>query len=223
MKEINLVAVNPCPIVFKDTYDFDFVNKWKDRFDEIHSKIDPYENTQLERDGGISSVSRAYQDPPHDWPEFADFNKFLMDRASIIADIWNFDERAGLRLTESWCNVHPQGAWTDVHHHHGIAIATASYLCVPPDSGRFLIKNPYEHFKRSEPLREEIIMSGDEWIPVDVHTNDVLFFPGWLPHKTEKNKNADKEKRYIMSWNIAAMEPLHRASPEEPRYVLRPK
>ncbi|SVB48464.1 uncharacterized protein METZ01_LOCUS201318 [marine metagenome] len=211
-------CLNPFPIVFKDTYDFDFVNKHKEKFDMIFTEIEPENNTQLEKGGGTSSVSRTYTDPPHEWSEFAHFNAWIMDRANMIADVWNFDARCGLAFTESWCNVHPQHAWTSAHHHQGIAIATASYLWVPPDSGRFLLQNPYEHFKRSEPVREEYHMAAYDWIPVDVKTNDVLFFPGWLSHKTEKNIN--DEERYVMSCNISAMEPMRRASPKEPREVL---
>ena len=39
-----------------------------------------------------------------------------------------------------------------------------------------------------------------EWEPIEVKTNDVIFFPGWLRHKTEKN-NSD-ENRYVMSANM---------------------
>ena len=210
-------CLNPFPIVFKDTYEFDF-DKHKEKLDMIFSEIEPHNNTQLERGGGTSSVSRTYTDPPHEWPEFEDFKQWLMDRTNMIADIWNFDARCGLDITESWCNVHPRGAFTSKHHHQNIAIATTSYLSVPADSGRFLIQNPYEHFKRSEPIREEYHMAQYDFIPIDVRTNDVLFFPGWLSHKTEKN--AHDELRYVMSWNVSAMSPIERASPKEPRHVL---
>ena len=29
-------------------------------------------------------------------------------------------------------------------------------------------------------------LSDKIWGPIEVETNDVLFFPGWLTHKTEK-------------------------------------
>ena len=210
-------CLNPFPIVFKDTYEFDF-DKHKEKFDMIFSQIEPENNTQLEPDGGTSSVSRTYTDPPHEWPEFEDFKQWLMDRTNMIADVWNFDARCGLGITESWCNVHPRGAYTSKHHHQGVAIATSSYLWVPQGSGRFLIQNPYENYKRSEPLRYEYHMAQYDFIPIDVRTNDVLFFPGWLSHKTEKN--FQDELRYVMSWNISAMQPLDRASPKEPRNIL---
>ena len=116
-------CLNPFPIVFKDTYEFDF-DKHKEKYDMIFSQIEPENNTQLERDGGTSSVSRTYTDPPHEWPEFEDFKQWLMDRTNMIADVWNFDARCGLGITESWCNVHPRGSFTSKHHHQNVAIAT---------------------------------------------------------------------------------------------------
>ena len=211
-------CLNPFPIVFKDTYELNFDEKAKEKIDMIFSQVEPYNNPHLERGGGTSSISRTYTNPPHEWPEYQDFKQWLMDRANMIADIWNFDARCGLGITESWCNVHPRGAFTSKHHHQNIAIATTSYLSVPADSGRFLIQNPYEHFKRSEPLRQDYHMAQYDFIPIHVETNDVLFFPGWLSHKTEKNVQDDK--RYVMSWNISAMEPIGIESPKEPREVL---
>jgi len=53
------------------------------------------------------------------------------------------------------------------------------------------------------PIREDYFDSDKNrmWRPVEVETNDVLFFPGYLEHKTEVNKT--DEKRYIMSINIS--------------------
>ena len=42
---------------------------------------------------------------------------------------------------------------------------------------------------------------GMEWSPIEVTTGDVIFFPGWLNHKTEKNMS--KENRFVMSWNLS--------------------
>ena len=39
-----------------------------------------------------------------------------------------------------------------------------------------------------------------DYVPIQVETNDVLFFPGWLTHKTEKSKSI--ENRYVMSLNV---------------------
>ena len=159
-------CLNPFPIVFKDTYELNFDEKAKEKIDMIFSQVEPYNNPHLERGGGTSSISRTYTTPPHERPENQDFKQWLMDRANMIADIWNFDAR----------------------------------------------------FKRSEPVRQDYHMAQYDFIPIHVETNDVLFFPGWLSHKTEKNVQDDK--RYVMSWNISAMEPIGIESPKEPREVL---
>ena len=54
-------------------------------------------------------------------------------------------------------------------------------------------------YKYSEPLHPDY-WNGMEWEAIDVKTNDVIFFPGWLRHKTEKNTS--DESRYVMSANI---------------------
>jgi ectoine hydroxylase-related dioxygenase (phytanoyl-CoA dioxygenase family) len=63
-----------------------------------------------------------------------------------------------------------------------------------------MIKNPLQIYKLGEPLDYYYYDNQKEWMPIEVKTNDVLFFPGWLTHKTEKNLS--DEHRYVMSLNI---------------------
>ena len=39
-----------------------------------------------------------------------------------------------------------------------------------------------------------------DWETIKVETNDVIFFPGWLVHRTQPN--LVDEGRYVMSLNI---------------------
>ena len=119
---------------------------------------------------------------------------------------WNCDPHVQKSILKSWINVHPQGAYTDEHMHHGVLMAVAAYLHVPKNGGNLLVKNPLTPYKFSEPTHRDyfsdhISESGLEWTPIKVETGDVLFFPGWLQHKTEKNMS--KEFRFVMSWNIS--------------------
>ena len=63
-----------------------------------------------------------------------------------------------------------------------------------------MVKNPYSIYKLGEPLDYNYYDQGMDWEYIDVQTNDVLFFPGWLTHKTEVNKT--NENRYVMSLNV---------------------
>ena len=43
-------------------------------------------------------------------------------------------------------------------------------------------------------------MNVEPWRRIDVSQGDVIFFPGWLRHKTEPNYT--NERRLILSMNI---------------------
>ncbi len=137
--------------------------------------------------------------PPTAWEEYEYFTtKWLPDRVNRIMERWRL-ANAPLHISESWINVHNKGGWTEEHDHQLSVIALGCYLNVPENSGRLLIKTPMQAYKYSEPLHPDY-WNGMEWEAIDVKTNDVIFFPGWLRHKTEKN-NSD-ESRYVMSANI---------------------
>ena len=106
-----------------------------------------------------------------------------------------------MSVAESWINVHRKGGWTEAHHHQNACIAIAAYLEVPENSGNLLIENPLRPYKCSEPIAQN---STDLiWGTIEVETNDVLFFPGWLTHKTELNSTDNP--RYVLSTNLSTL------------------
>ena len=135
-----------------------------------------------------------------------------------IRDRWNCDPGVKRAVMKSWINVHPQGAYTMEHNHHGVLMAVAAYLHVPKNGGNLLVKNPLTPYKAGEPIHRTYFSESEgrdglEWTSIPVETGDVLFFPGWLNHKTEKNSS--KENRFVMSWNVsyatdAQLEVAHR-------------
>tara|TARA_B100000029_G_scaffold455939_1_gene483567 strand:+ start:1004 stop:1633 length:630 start_codon:yes stop_codon:yes gene_type:complete len=198
-----LEPLNPNPYIFKDSYDF--------KFDDIKERVDEYcemahdmtvtkKFDTLEMDGGITTVVCSNIHPPHDWEHFHDFrDNFLYPRVNEIWERWRLMP-LGKHISQGWINRHPRGGWTKEHHHQNVQVAVSCYLKVPENSGRFMVKNPLEVHKMGEPLNYYYYDQQMDYTPIDVKTNDVLFFPGWLKHKTEKS-NAD-ENRYIMSLNI---------------------
>tara|TARA_R100001082_G_C4349498_1_gene153881 strand:- start:530 stop:1234 length:705 start_codon:yes stop_codon:yes gene_type:complete len=208
-----LRAYNPWPTILRAKYDFDFENKLKhkvidslkasDRFIKSMNMATP------EKNGGVTSVVLD-QDPnhpmPHSWPEFDDFGKFVLRTSREVVHKWHCNPACERAVAKSWINVHPQGAYTEEHNHHGVLMAVAAYLYVPPNGGNLLVKNPLTSYKFGEPLSPAYFsdvgaQDGLEWTPIKVETGDVLFFPGWLQHKTEKNMS--KENRFVMSWNVS--------------------
>ncbi len=193
--------LNPFPYIFKTQFDFEFEDI-REKVEDYITRSKEYTDEQglitPERDGGITTV--VLDDFPHLWEEMEPLQGFLSE---CVGEYWNklkFHDGLSKRVVRSWINKHPEGGWTGEHNHHGICIAVACYLHVPPGSGRLMIKNPMMPYKMAEPLHPSFFPMGMEWTYIDVKTNDMLLFPGWLNHKTEVNQT--KEDRYIMSLNI---------------------
>ena len=204
--------INPFPYIYKSKFDFEF-DTVKDRVEKyINDSQEIVEEKKIktpERDGGISGVAlhskEGYypnNDFPHKWFGL-EFDEFLHD---CIKTIWEERHYAGggKSIERSWINCHYKGGYTGEHLHAGVAIACVCYLKVPYGSGGLQIKNPLAAYDTSEPKVDWYYRSELEWMTIPVETNDVIFFPGWLLHRTEVNHT--KEGRYVMSINIHGIE-----------------
>tara|TARA_B100000614_G_C14404599_1_gene435199 strand:+ start:200 stop:817 length:618 start_codon:yes stop_codon:yes gene_type:complete len=197
-------SYNPFPIIHRCKYDFNFDKsplkaRTMGHLGAAKSLIEEKQYDTMEKGGGTTSVVISKEVPPHVWEEFKDFLPWFYERVNRVWDIWHLSPM-NKHLSDSWINVHPKGAWTAEHHHQNVTVACAAYLHVPEGSGRFMVKNPYWQYKLGEPLDYNYYDQGMDWEYIDVHTNDVLFFPGWLTHKTEVNKT--NKDRYVMSLNV---------------------
>ncbi len=216
--------INPFPFIFKAPYDFKFeenrekIEKSLTQADKI---IEEHQLRTPEMGGGTTSVvlmGCGVEDsvtkkvtpfqPPHAWEEWNHFTTvWLPEQLEKVWQAWRL-EPCHKYISESWINKHPVGAWTEEHDHQNVTIAMGCYLNVPKDSGRLMIKNPLQMYKYSEPIHhtywDKSPTTGDDmsWAYIPVETNDVVFFPGWLRHKTEVNKNKEGLDRYIMSCNV---------------------
>jgi uncharacterized protein (TIGR02466 family) len=192
------------PLILQDNYpDFDWP-KLKPKCFSLVSRAKA--NSFLEKDGGASSVSLQSQDSdqPHTWKEFAKFQEWMNPRINEAIEKFHLTEQP-YQVSNSWINRHPTGAWTDEHVHRDIQITIAVYLQVPENSGRIMFRDPLEANWAGQPS-EWRGQDGASWYPVDIKTGDVLFFPGWLPHKTEVNKS--KQDRYVMTINLMGQVPM---------------
>ena len=200
--------INPFPYIYKSKFDFEF--------DTVKDKVEKYINNSQEiieekkiktpeKDGGISGVAlhskEGYypnNDFPHKWFGL-EFDEFIHD---CIKTIWK--ERhytfGGKSIERSWINCHNKGGYTGEHLHHGINLACVCYLKVPDNSGGLQIKNPLSAYDTGEPKIETYYSDDYNWSTINVKSNDVIFFPGWLLHRTEPNQV--DEKRYVMSINV---------------------
>ena len=202
--DIGMKSYNPFPIIHRCKYDFNFEKsslkaRTMGHMEAAKSVIDEKKYDTMEKGGGTTSVVISREVPPHIWEEFEDFMPWFYERVNRIWDLWHLTPMNKM-LSESWINVHPKGAWTAEHHHQNVTVACAAYLHVPEGSGRFMVKNPYSIYKLGEPLDYNYYDMEMDWEYIDVQSNDVLFFPGWLTHKTETNKTDNN--RYVMSLNV---------------------
>jgi len=199
--------VNPTPYLFKGKYDFKFEKNKQKIFDNLVLAKDVSKHYNVEqplmRGDALTSVvlmGTQYQ-PPHTWPEFRDFVEgWLPSRIGEIWETWRLESRVNNYISESWLNVHPKGGWTAEHCHNRAIIAVSCYLNVPPNSGNLVVENPMQIYKCAEPMHANYDSLGLKWHTVDVETNDVLLFPGWLRHKTEINQS--DEERIVITTNI---------------------
>ena len=215
--------INPFPYVFKAKYDFKFEEnraKIEDLINTSKSIIDEHELRTPELGGGTTSVVMLGTgtkgedgkikpfEPPHAWKEWEHFTTvWLPEQLERVWTEWKL-EPAKKYISESWINEHPPGAWTEEHDHHNVTVAMGCYLNVPRDGGRLMLKNPMQSYKYAEPIHhtywDKSPTTGEDmsWAYIPVETNDVVFFPGWLRHKTEVNNNRLGKNRYIMSLNV---------------------
>jgi uncharacterized protein (TIGR02466 family) len=102
-------------------------------------------------------------------------------------------------ISSMWANSHLEGAWSDLHIHSVHQLAGCFYLDFPQDSGDILFLNPLEYHYNAFPFSEK----GQEentWQPAHVAQGDLIFFPAFLKHKTEKNKS--NQQRISINFNI---------------------
>ncbi len=189
-------------IIVRLNYNFEFERKLKEKCDEsIDYSNNHSDKVPLESGDAVSTVIHNVNGEPHTWVENRRFVEFLYANLPNIQKEFKLIEKQ-LSISNSWVNRHSRGGETLEHTHPGIDLVVSSYLYCPPNSGNLIIRDPLEYHRWSS--FNDISLDYDKhqypWIEVPVKTNDVLIFPGWLVHKTEKS-NTDID-RYVMTTNL---------------------
>ena len=188
-----LVDVTPfSPIVLKSKYIWDNkseVIKWCENL--VNSEKPKQDTSWI---NGISKNSSV----PHMNPIFKNFYNWLDGIAmDIIVNQYGYDKNMLYTIQNSWINLHSPGGSTEIHHHGPAIISVATYLHMPENGGYIEFKDPLEYNKGYFPVAGEDDISN--WKVVPTLTNDVVLFPGWLRHRTQKNKS--KENRWVLTTN----------------------
>lgn len=180
------------PLIYKFQWDFDkdkIYPKLCKLFDQVET------NSDLEKGDALSTVSLDEHLQPHTWSELKDFQQWLGEKIFAIRKEHNFYEEFS-RVINSWANRHYAGGETIEHvHNYGTFVASCYFSC-PPNSGNIVFKDPLEYHKATFPVIPELSFNHE----VEVQTNDVLIFPGWLKHSVLPSKT--DEERIVITFNI---------------------
>jgi len=174
-------------LIYKFNYDFSNIPT-----ELIINKLS-FDCIDLQRGNALSSVHKNPH--PHQLEENKCFVFWMLDKCKNIFDIWEYDYK-DVVVSNSWCNIHKKSGETKEHNHGMSNLSVVSYLKKPQNSGEILFRDPLDIYKSMEPSRN----ISNPWRKLITKENDVLFFPGWLYHKVEKNNS--NQDRIVMTYNI---------------------
>lgn len=122
-----------------------------------------------------------------------------------VANFWehlDYRHDTSVTITASWANEHLKGDFTGEHTHCGGAeqshISAVYYFKKPVNSGHIEFADPLDFIKRMTPIHHYSEL--DSYIEVPAEQYDLILFPSWLKHRTQKN-NSD-ESRVAVSMNF---------------------
>jgi uncharacterized protein (TIGR02466 family) len=189
-------SINPfSPLIFKAHYS---------GFSELHLQAAAEilsmstGETMLETGAARSSVSNQAL-PPHHHQMFADFFNWQDTIAQkIIKDHLMLSQQYDYVVGNSWVNLHGNTGKTVAHCHGLAALSTVAYIRLPDNSGLTEFKDPWFDLK-SLHERSDSDVGLKEWASVNAIEGDVLFFPGWLQHRSQPSNSSNN--RWILSSN----------------------
>jgi uncharacterized protein (TIGR02466 family) len=186
--------------IWKFTYEFNY-DSLKPHINNIFSHWSvSKESSLIESGDALSTVSVGVYDfaiQPHNLSVLDDYHQWLSSKIAFVWDKLEYNINAS-EISKSWFNVHKKGGKTLEHAHNRTDLVVSSYIRCPAGSGNIEFRDPLESHKLGFPVD----LDNNLWREVSVKTNDVLFFPGWLNHRTQEN-TTDQE-RIVMTYNINA-------------------
>ena len=159
---------------------------------------------EVEKDGGITST--GHLDAPHMWPEMLVLRKWFDQRAEEILKLWDLNFNS-FGVTKSWVNSHYNGAWTDSHDHGNAHLVCSVYLKQPSYGGNLEFENQGRTLFANYPFAQNKSKLHNYYTEVEVQQGDVVFFPGWLSHRSQPNKSLDRRIVMGMNWHCELERP----------------
>jgi uncharacterized protein (TIGR02466 family) len=160
---------------------------------------------EVEQDGGITST--GHLDAPHLWDETRLLNGWLRGQAEKVLTAWNLNYNT-FGITKSWVNSHFEGAWTDTHDHGDSHLVCSVYIQQPENGGNLEFENKERTLFAGYPrFAQNQSKLHNYFTEVEVKQGDVVFFPGWLSHKSQPNKSLQRRIVMGMNWHCALERP----------------
>jgi len=152
--------------------------------------------SSLEKNGGISTYEVENQ--LHKIDEIKQLVDLVLFHCRIYWRILDIDERLSPRIDQCWSNIHTAGAFTLQHSHSLMPMVGSFYLKAKKNSGDLILTNPSEYSLTNIPFSRSIEQKIET--SVKIQTGDLVFFPGYIRHKTGENFSEDD--RIVITFNI---------------------
>lgn len=189
---MSLLPVNPFPpIIFRDHFEFSD-NHRAAAYEILQTTVGSITNLEV---GDAQSTVSNQNVAPHRNNSFLDFFLWLEEKSNLIIREWQFDTSNQFYVGNSWINRHGKTGETIPHNHGFSTLSCVAYISLPHGSGFTQFKDPHYEFKS---LHETTSLQ--EYYSIPVIQGDILFFPGWLMHRSEKSNSV--EDRIILSANF---------------------
>ena len=150
----------------------------------------------LEKNGGISTYETDNQ--IHELSETKQLSDLVLFHSRIYWRILDIDERLSPRIDQCWSNIHKPGAFTLQHSHSLMPMVGSFYLKAEKNSGDLILTNPAEYSITNIPFSRSIEQKIET--SIKIQTGDLVFFPGYVRHKTGENFSGDD--RIVITFNI---------------------
>jgi uncharacterized protein (TIGR02466 family) len=156
----------------------------------------------LEEGDARSSITNQSQ-PPLAYPALRDFFDWQHKKAGeLLLETMHLSETIPYWISNTWVNVHGKGGLTKSHSHGMSVLSIAAYLQMPENGGYIEFRDPL--FEMHSIHKKSKYYDVQEYHEIPVVTGDVLFFFGWLHHRTQPSQS-DIE-RWVLTTNYTCVQ-----------------
>lgn len=138
-------------------------------------------------------------------PDWQSISKFLYDCACQMISSVNTTQNT-VRFSDMWVTVYPPGAYVPQHTHSNSMLSGIFYARVPKSAGNLVFHDPAAVAKSMVILDPHDFPSAVTRHTHLVKSGQMIIFPSWLPHRTEKNLS--NQDRIMVSFNMNMVNPI---------------